>query len=253
VNRVLSLIILCVFIAGFVVPGQALCKVVAKRKTAAAKPAVRHLSVPEIEQSGLYRVMDAYMYRMCIQEVTFFLALHRCYFQDKRLDRGDTLAVSKQVIRSLLARAAARSNETALIQSPVTNIDSMMIFRYRGKRPIPGACNIIVFARSDAYEIPKTGAKIQVPAVIKGTVYGRQGGQTSISIFTKGVKLILPGYAKVLSMGMITDMDIRFADLYPSGSGFEARLMYGTNEKEISKRGWSLNVTECNKIRPYAK
>jgi hypothetical protein len=75
----------------------------------------------------------------------------------------------------------------------------------------------------------------------------------TVTIFTRGVKLVLPGFAKVLSLGMINDMDIRYAELLPLGKGYEARLLYATKEKDVKKRGWSFNVTECNKIRPYAR
>jgi hypothetical protein len=78
-------------------------------------------------------------------------------------------------------------------------------------------------------------------------------GRFLIAIFSKGVRLELPSYAKILSLGILSDMDIGYAELIPSESSFEARLLYATNEKEVKRRGWSLNITECNKIRPYAK
>jgi hypothetical protein len=54
-------------------------------------------------------------------------------------------------------------------------------------------------------------------------------------------------------LGMITDMDVRYAELLPADNGFEARLTYASQGKPAKKKGWSFNVTECNKIRPYAR
>ena len=219
------------------------------------KPAKRYITVKEVESKKIYSVIESYIYRMCIREIPFFFALHQCYYRDVRLNRGDTLALRKKVLQVLILKTASRLNSSELNISPVCNLDSMMIFRSKsrsGKRTTN--CNIIIYARPGAYDIPKSGAKVKVPGILRGTVMkNSRSGAMIVTIFTKGVKLVLPNYAKMLSLGMIADMDIRYAELVPEGNGYEARLMYATQKKDVKKRGWSFNVTECNKIRPYAR
>ena len=212
------------------------------------------LTFQEIEGKGIYSAIESYMYRMCLQEVPLFLALHKCYYKDDRLVKGDTLVLTKPVMQSLLLNVASHLGTSDLNISPVTNIDSMVLFRNRGQKPASTNCNIVLYVQADAYEIPKTGAKITIPSVVKaGIAYNATSGKILVAVFSKGVRLELPGYAKVLSLGMISDMDIGYAELIPSESSWEARLLYATKEKEVKRRGWSFNITECNKIRPYAK
>jgi hypothetical protein len=218
------------------------------------KPVIRRLTVAEIEDKGIYQAMETHMYRMCIREVPFFLALHKCFYKDPMLDNGDSLMVKKEVIQALLNGAAERFMEKELTGSPATGIDSILIFRYNGKNGKSSSCNIIIYAPADAYDIPKTGAKVRVPEKTRGTVVFDEGtGSMKVTVFSPGVKLELPGYAKTLSFGLITDMDISYAELVPADNAFEARLLYSPKEKDIEKRGWSLNITECNKIRPYLR
>jgi hypothetical protein len=218
------------------------------------RPCKRHLTLEEVEATHVYRTIESYLYRMCIKEVPFFLALHRSYYRDPRLDKRDTLVLRKQVLQSLLFNASNTLNTSELTISPVINIDSMMIFRPKVKNGKTTRCNMIIYTVPGAYEIPKTGAKVSVPGVLRGTVArNTKTGSILVTIFSKGVKLQLPHYAKVLSLGMISDIDVRYAELLPAGNGFEARLLYAAKEKQVKKRGWSLNVTECNKIRPYAR
>jgi hypothetical protein len=223
-------------------------------KIAVRKPGRRHLTFTEVENRNIYKVIEKYLYRMCIKEIPFFLALHEGYYRDKRLDRGDTLVLKKKVLSALLVNASHRLSTSELTISPVTNIDSMMVYRSKVKNGRTTQCGMIIYTTPGVYDIPKTGAKVSVPRIVKGII-SRNGktGSMFVRIQTKGVKLHLPGYAKVVSLGMISDMDVRYAELVPSGPGFEARLMYVSKEKKTRLRGWSLNVTECNKIRPYAR
>ena len=155
----------------------------------ASKPSMRHLTVAEIEAQGIYPAMEALMYRMCIREVPFFLALHKCYYKDPMLDNGDSLMIKKEVIQALLAGAASRYGEKELTGSPATGIDSMMIFRYKGKGARTTSCNIIIYAPADAYVIPKTGAKVKVPPKTKGTVvYNEGAGSLTVTVFSPGRK-----------------------------------------------------------------
>jgi hypothetical protein len=222
------------------------------KKTARTKK--WYLTFPEIEKKGIYPAIESYMYRMCLQEVPLFLALHKCFYKDDRMVKGDTLVLKKQVLQALLLNVASHLGTSDLNISPVTNLDSMMLFRNKGQNPASTNCNIIIYTQADAYEIPKTGARIQVPAVIRGAIAcNASTGKVLVAVFSKGVRLELPGYAKILTLGAISDMDIGFAELIPSESSYEARLLYATKEKDVKRRGWSFNITECNKIRPYAK
>jgi hypothetical protein len=212
------------------------------------------LTFQEMEKKGIYSAIESYLYRMCLQEVPLFLALHKCFYKDLRLAKGDTLVLKKPVMQTLLLNVASHLGTGDLNISPVTNIDSMVLFRNKRQKPSSTNCNVVIFAHADAYDIPKTGAKIDLPAVTRGAIACNPAtGRVLVAIFSKGVRLELPAYAKILSLGILTDMDIGYAELVPSESAFEARLLYATNEKEVKRRGWSLNITECNKIRPYAK
>jgi hypothetical protein len=221
---------------------------------AAREPGKRYLTFKEVEDNNIYTAIESTLYRMCIKEVPFFLALHQCYYRDKRLNRGDTLVLSKKVLSTLLMFASQRLRTSELTISPVINIDSMMLYRPKEKKKGAIRCGMIIYTVPGVYTIPKTDAKISVPNILWGTVSKYDKSDCIfVTIFSKGVQLQLPSYAKVMSLGMITDMDIRYAELVPSGPGFEARLLYAAKEKRTKKRGWSLNVTECNKIRPYAR
>ena len=237
----------------------------AKKKSAARtrkKAAVAHVKKPskcrvtfaEVERRKIYPVIESYLYRMCIKEVPFFLALHHVYYKDARLNRGDTLMLTKKVLSTLLKTASERFSTDELTVSPVLNIDSIMIFRPKAKRGRTRRCSMIVYTVPGAYEIPKTGARVTVPHIVRGTVFLNAKTETMfVTVLTKGVKLQLPGYAKILSLGIFSDRNVRYAELLPAGNGFEARLMYASQEPQAKKKGWSFNVTECNKIRPYAR
>ena len=227
------------------------------RKKAAVpkkKPSKCQVTIAEVESRNIYSVIESYHYRMCINEVPFFLALHHCYYKDARLNRGDTLVLTKIVLSALLLTASHRLSTSDLTVSPVLKIDSMMIFRPKAKRGGTTRCAIIIYTVPGDYEIPKTGARVTVPCILRGNVSLNTRTQNMfVTVLTRGVKLQLPGYAKLLSLGMITDMDVRYAELLPADNGFEARLMYTSQGKPAKKKGWSFNVTECNKIRPYAR
>lgn len=227
----------------------------AARSRSAYRPCRRNLAAQEISRAGFFQAMEQLSYRMCLQEVPFFLALHQCFYKDERLDRKDTLVLKKRVMQSLLAEASKQLSSGDLTISPATSIDSMWLFRAAGKRG--GAttnCNIAIFTRAGSYEIPKTGASIAVPAVVKAAIVkNERDGSVTVTIFSRGVKLELPGYAKILSFGMLSDMDISYAELRPVDPAFEARLLYAPKEKDVARRGWSFNITECNKIRPYER
>jgi hypothetical protein len=218
------------------------------------KPSKRYVTIAEVESRNFYSSIESYLYRICIKEVPFFLALYNTYCKDARLNRSDTLVLTKNVLSALLVTASHRLSTSELTVSPVLNIDSIMIFRPKGKRGGTTRCGMIIYTVPGAYEIPKTGARITVPPILRGTV--SQNAKTrsmSVTVLSRGVKLQLPGYAKLLSLGIITDMDVRYAELLPADNGFEARLMYASQGTAAKKKGWSFNVTECNKIRPYAR
>jgi hypothetical protein len=227
-----------------------------RKKAALPKkqPSKCPVTIAEVESRNIYSMIESYHYRMCIKEVPFFLALHRCYYRDSRLTRGDTLVLTKTVLSALLMTAAQKLSTSELIVSPVLNIDSIMIFRPKAKRGGTSRCAIIIFTHPGAYEIPNTGARVTVPHILRGTVFLNAKTQSLfVTVLTRGVKLQLPGYAKLLSLGMIGDMDVRYAELLPADNGFEARLMYASQGTPAKKKGWSFNVTECNQIRPYAR
>jgi hypothetical protein len=218
------------------------------------KPSKYHVTIAEVESRNIYSMIESYHYRMCIKEVPFLLALYHRYYKDARLNRGDTLVLTKKVLSTLLMTASHRLSTSELTVSPVLNIDSIMISRPKGKRGRTTRCAMIIYTVPGAYEIPKTGARVVVPHILRGTISLNARTQSMfVTVLTRGVRLQLPGYAKLLSLGMITDMDVRYAELLPAGNGFEARLMYASPGTPAKKKGWSFNVTECNKIRPYAR
>jgi hypothetical protein len=227
------------------------------RKSAALlnkKPSKCHVTIADVESRKIYSIIESYLYRMCIKEVPFFLGLYRAYYKDARLNRGDTLVLTKNVLSALLVTASHRLSTGELTVSPVLNIDSIMMHRPKGKRGGTTRCDMIIYTVPGAYEIPKTGARITIPSVLRGVVsLNAKTRSMSVTVLSRGVKLQLPGYAKLLSLGMITDMDVRYAELLPADNGFEARLMYASQGTPAKKKGWSFNVTECNKIRPYAR
>ena len=226
-----------------------------KIATLSLQPAVKHyVSFREVEGRRIYQAIEKYLYRMCIKEVPFFLALHACYHKDVRLNKGDTLVLGKKVLQALLLNASRKLSTEDLVISPATNIDSILLFRPSAKRKKTTRCILVVYTKSGTYEIPKTGARVWVPRVVKGSVSWSVKRQIMVvTVVSPGVKLLLPSYAKLLSLGMITDMDVRYAQLLPSGNGFEARLLYAPSGRTSQKKGWSFNVTECNKIRPYSQ
>jgi hypothetical protein len=218
------------------------------------KPSKCQVTIAEVESRKIYSIIESYLYRMCIKEVPFFLALHRCYYRDARLDRGDTLVLTKTVLSALLMSAAQKLSTSELTVSPVLNIDSLLLFRLKAKRGRTTPCVIVIYMVPGAYEIPNTGARVTVPHILRGTVsLNAKTQHTFVTVLSRGVKLQLPGYAKLLSLGMIADIDVRYAELLPADNGFEARLMYASQGTPAKKKGWSFNVTECNKIRPYAR
>jgi hypothetical protein len=210
-----------------------------------------HVTVTEAEAYGVYDVISLYINDMCIKEVPFFLSLHRSFYKDERLAKGDTLVLAKLVLQVLKNRAVEIRHMDELRESSLKNVDSMYLFKEKKNRKNESLCNFTVFVDPGAYEIPKTGASVRVPDKIAGSLYyNSKTGKMVVYVHTMGIKLELPAYAKALTLGIIGDMDIGFAELEREPGGWKAVLLY-TKEKDDSKKtGWSFNLTECNRIRP---
>jgi hypothetical protein len=213
-----------------------------------------HVTVTEAEAYGVYDVISLYINDMCIKEVPFFLSLHRSFYKDERLAKGDTLVLAKLVLQVLKNRAVEIRHMDELRESSLKNVDSMYLFKEKKNRKNESLCNFIVFVDPGAYEIPKTGASVRVPDKIAGSLYyNSKTGKMVVYVHTMGIKLELPAYAKALTLGIIGDMDIGFAELEREPEGWKAVLLY-TKEKDDSKKtGWSFNLTECNRIRPCSE
>jgi hypothetical protein len=210
-----------------------------------------YVTVQEVEAKGIYDVISLYIGEMCIKEVPFFLSLHRSFYRDPRIANGDTLVLRKSVLQSLQNHAIEIRHLDELRESSIKNIDSMYLFKEKKNRKNKSLCNLTIFLDSGPYEIPKTGAKVRVPNKITGSVfYNNKTGTMMVYVHTMGIKLELPGYAKALTLGLIGDMDIGFAGIERTATGWKALLLYSKEKNDAKKTGWSFNVSECNKIRP---
>jgi hypothetical protein len=227
-----------------------------KKKPVAKKPRVTksHVTVQEAEARGVYDIINLYINDMCIKEVPFFLSLHRSFYKDERLLKGDTLVLAKLVLQVLKNRAVEIRHIDELRESSIKNVDSMYLYKEKKNRKNESLCNFAVFVDPGAYEMPKTGASVRVPEKIAGSLYyNSRTGKMVVYVHTMGIKLELPAYAKALTLGLIGDMDLGFAEIEREPEGWKAVLLY-TKEKDDSKKtGWSFNVTECNKIRPCSE
>lgn len=231
-------------------------KTINKKKPVANKTRITksHVTVQEAEARGVYDVINLYINDMCIKEVPFFLSLHRSFYNDERLVKGDTLVLARIVLQVIKNRAVEIRHIDELRESSLNNVDSMYLYKEKKNRKNESLCNFTVFVDPGAYEIPKTGASVRVPDKIAGSLYfNTKTGKMVVYVHTMGIKLELPAYAKALTLGIIGDMDIGFAELEREPEGWKAVLLY-TKEKDDSKKtGWSFNLTECNRIRPCSE
>lgn len=215
-----------------------------------------NVTLEDIERKGAYGIMKLYNDEMCIKEIPFFISLHRGFYQDKRLAKGYRLVLRKNTIQSLEKKSASLHSMMELEESLIYKLDSLILYKLRKNRYRKYLCNFIAHVDSGAYEIPKTGAKIVVPSVIKGSVYYNKKNITNkmtVYFHTSGIKLKLPRYAKTISLGLLSDMDIGIAELEFIKESWVARLLYVKSKDNPKRKGWSFSMTKCNKIRPYSK
>ena len=215
----------------------------------------RHrVTLKETESLGVYDIMHLYIEDMCIKEIPFFLALHRCFHRDKRLARGAMLLLDKKTLTALHQKSVMHHGMEQLKKSSLRDLDSLFLYRKRKNRKNKSLCNFILYMKPGEYEIPKTGATVCVPGRIAGSVhYGTTTGKMVVYVHTGGIRLNLPRYAKTLTLGMVGDMDIGFAELEYTSKEYVARLLYVESAENRKRKGWSFNVTECRKIRPYTR
>ncbi|MBD3392810.1 MAG: hypothetical protein GF418_11965 [Chitinivibrionales bacterium] len=220
------------------------------RRTRAPAFRVR-ISAAEAERRGIYDVMRLYMDEVCIKEVPFFIALHRCFSVDPRIKRGKALVLTRRTILALRDRAVKLHRLTDLKKSDIECIDSLVLFKKGGNRYNQLLCNFEVFVRPGKYRIPETGADVVVPEKVFGSIhYSRRSGKMVVYIHCAGIKLHLPRYAKAMSLGILDDLDVGFAELEMQERAWTARLLYVKKLGGV-RTGWSFNATECRKIRPY--
>jgi hypothetical protein len=214
-----------------------------------------HVDIDEVESRGFYPIMKNYIDDMCIKELPFFIAMHRCFYDDRRLRRGSMFVVRRHTLQGLRRRAADVHGMESLAQSDIVRLDSLCLYKRPGKRSNRFLCDLIVYCEKGGYEIPETGAKIVVPRVLMGSIYynKKHSSRMVVYLHTGGIKLELPGYAKKLSLGVIGDMDIGFAELEYMYNTWNARLLYVSSKGDEQRKGWTFNVTECKKIRPYSE
>jgi hypothetical protein len=232
-----------------------------KKKTPATKqkrsrryPARIDISLEEAEARGVFNVMRHFGEEVCIREIPLFLALHRCFYADQRLLHGTRLVLERKTIVRLLQKAARIKESAELSASSTAKIDSLVLYRKKENRRNKKLCNFIAYVEPGSYLIPKTDARIALPQKVAGSIlYEPKKGSMIVYIHTGGIKLELPSYSKTLSLGMIGDMDIGMAELEYGRDGWTARLLYMKENKAKDIKGWSFNVTECRKIRPYSR
>jgi hypothetical protein len=209
--------------------------------------------VDEIERRGVYDIMGLYIDEMCIKEVPFFLALHRCYAPDPRLAGGATLMIDKLTILQVRDRASREKPMRELLAGDLNRLDSVFLYKEPKNRRNRNLCNFIAYVDPGSYAIPRTGASVVLPRKVFGSIYHhRETGKMVVYVHCDNVHLKLPLYAKALSLGMLDDLDIGFAELEQGpGRDWTARLLY-RNAANAPRRGWKFNVTACKKIRPYS-
>jgi len=216
----------------------------------------RVIRLDQVERRGVYDIMKLYIDEICIKEIPFFIALHRCFYQDKRLPRGYQLLLNKNTIMALKKNAISLHNIGELEKSLIHNIKNIVFYKKKKNRFKKSLCNFIIDIEPGAYKIPKTGgAKFVVPGKIMGSIYYNRKNRTNkmtVYLHTGGIKLELPKYAKRISLGILSDMDIGIAELEFIRMNWITRLVYVKSKDNPQRKGWSLNTTECNKIRPYS-
>lgn len=228
-----------------------------KKKPVAKKPMhhiVRHyVTADEAEQLGAFKTVQAFTGEICIREIPFALALHKCFYTNSNLVQGDTFVLSKSVILALKDRAVSQYAIEELRESSIKNIDSIYLFKDKRSRKNPALCNFTAFIDSGSYDIPKTGASILVPGKLSGVIsHNANSRKLIVYLHTKGVRLQLPLYAKALTFGLVKDMDIGIMQLDKEKEGWTASLLYvNRSSGKPEKSGWLFNVTECNKIRAF--
>lgn len=214
-------------------------------------PWKQHVLANEAVEKGIFDSMRLNINNICIKEIPFFLALYKCFYQDERLFQGKTLVVEESSIFWLLNKAVTVYKMRELHNSDAYKIDSLCLYKEKKNRRNRNLCNFTVYVAPGAYEIPKTGASVIVPEIIKGSIYYKQD-KMLVYIHTGGIKLELPKYAKALSLGLVGDMDIGFAEFEKERGKWLARLLYVKSSNNPQKKGWSFNAADCNKIRPYS-
>ena len=143
-----------------------------------------------------------------------------------------------------------------LEQSLIHHIKNIVLYKKKKNRFRKNLCNFIINLEPGAYKIPKTGgAKLVTPWKIMGSIYYNRKNRTNkmtVYFHTGGIKLELPKYAKRISLGILSDMDIGIAELEFIGMNWVTRLVYVKSKDNPQRKGWSFNTTKCNKIRPYS-
>jgi hypothetical protein len=225
-----------------------------KKTTLKRRGSKIEIGIAEAEKLGMYDIVKLYMNDMCIKEIPFFLSLHRCFYRDARIANGDTLFLSRPTIQALKDRAIELHHINELRESSIKNIDSLLLYKEKKNRKKEALCNFTVYVDPGSYEIPKTGASIEVPRKLAGSIYyNSTNGKMVVYMHTMGIKLKLPLYAKALTLGLISDMDVGFAELERGPDNWTAILLYVKGTNDSKKSGWSFNVTECNTVRPHSE
>ncbi len=217
----------------------------------------KQVHLKDIERRGIYDIIKLYADEVCIKEIPFLIALHRCFYQDKRLPQGYRLAIKGETIISLGKKAAVLQNMSELEKSLLNNIKSLVLYKKKKNRYRKNLCNFILSLEPGAYEIPKTGgAKIVLPKKIIGSIYYNKKVRTNkmtVYLHSGGIKLELPKYAKRISLGILNDMDIGIAELEFIRMNWITRLLYVKTRDLPQRKGWTFNTTQCNKIRAYSE
>ena len=225
-----------------------------KKKHSRKYPARLNVSLREAKARGVFNVMKHFGEEICIREIPLFLALHRCFYSDKRLVYGTRMVLNRETIGQLLQAAAREDGTDELSTSSTGKIDSLVLYRKKKNRRKKNLCNFVAYVEPGSYAIPKTDAEIALPNRVAGSIlYNKEKGSMTVYFHTGGIKLELPSYSKALSLGIIGDMDIGIAELEYGRGGWTARLLYMKANKDKDVKGWSFNVTKCRKIRPYSK
>jgi len=214
------------------------------------------ITIKETEARGVCDTIRVYADKMCIKEIPFFIALFKCFYEDQRLQTRQELILEKDTILYLKEYATKTLGMTDLENSLICKLQQLTLYKTSENRYNKKLCNFFAVVDSGAYEIPKTGAKLIVPGSLKGSIYYNKRSpikKITVYLHTAGIRLELPGYAKTISLGFISDMDIGIAELENCDDTWVTRLLYVKKKNNPKKTGWSFNITECKKIRPYSR